>query len=293
MTAAADELVVTQPSVSAAVSALAREVSADLTERVGRSIRPTAAGEAFAPYAADVIGLLEQGERAAAEAEQLAERELRIVAVTTAAEYLVPPLMHAFGERHPDVALTLDVGNREHTLRQLLEHRADVAIGGRPPDGDRLVGHAFGDNRFALITGVDDPLVGRRSVPLGELAERPWLLREPGSGTRAFNEEFLAGHELRPRFLTLGSNGAIKQGVRAGIGVSLQSRTAVELELASGLLGRVKLRETLPTRRWYALRSAIGPVSAAVGAFMEFTAGEDAQRALSAWTMSPTPSGEG
>lgn len=283
MTAAAAELVVTQPSVSAAVSSLGRELGADLTERVGRSIRPTAAGAAFAPYAADVIGLLEQGERAALEAGNLAARELRIVAVTTAAEYLVPPLMHAFGERHPDIGLTLDVGNREHVFGQMLEHRADVAIGGRPPDDDRLVGAELGDNHFVLITGADDPLAGRGPVPLGELAERSWLQREPGSGTRTFNEQFLARHELRPRVLTLGSNGAIKQAARAGIGVSIQSQVAVDLELSSGLLGSIRLSEALPARHWYVLRSAVGPERPAVEAFMAFVGSDDARRALEAW----------
>jgi DNA-binding transcriptional LysR family regulator len=269
--------------VSAAVSSLAREVGADLTERVGRSIRPTAAGEAFAHYAADVIGLLEQGERAALEAAQRAARELRIVAVTTAAEHLAPPLMQAFGQGHPDIGLTLDVGNREHVLRRVLEHGADVAIGGRPPDDERLVGEAFSDNRFALITSADDPLVAQRSVGLAELAGRPWLLREQGSGTRTLSEHFLASHELSPRVLTLGSNGAIKQAARAGIGVSLQSRVAVELELRTGLLGSIMLSERLPVRHWYALRSARGPVSAAVAAFLAFIGSEDAQRALGEW----------
>lgn len=287
VTAAAEELWVTQPSVSAAVSSLAGEVGAALTERVGRSIRPTAAGEAFVPYADDVIGLLEQGERAALEAGELAARELRLAAVTTAAEYLVPPLMHAFGERHPDIGLTLDVGNRDHVFRQMLEHRADVAVSGRPPDGDRLIGDAFGaNNRFVLITSADDPLANRRSVPLAELADRFWLLREPGSGTRMINEQFLARHDVQPRALTLGSNGAIKQAARAGIGVSLQSRIAVELELGSGLLGEIRLRERFPARQWYALRSAVGPVSAAVEAFMEFIDSEGAQRALTAWGVS-------
>lgn len=279
--AAADDLVVTQPSVSAAVSALAEEVGTDLTERAGRSVRTTPAGDVFAPYAADVLGLLEQGERAALEAAEVAERELRIVAVTTAAEYLVPPVMQAFGERHPGLALTLDVGNRDHVFRQVLEHRADVAIGGRPPDdGGRLVGASFADNEFVLITSLDDPLSRRRSVRLPELADRAWLMREPGSGTRAFNEEFLARHEITPQLLTLGSNGAIKQAVRAGIGVSLQSRVAVELELASGVVTSIRLRERLPVRRWYVLRSAIGPVRRPVEDFIAFLTSEPGERAL-------------
>ena len=99
VTAAADELVVTQPSVSAAITALSREVGTPLLERDGRGVRPTPAGDAFAPYATDVIGLLEKGRQAAREAVAASERVLRIAAVTTAAESFVPGLMQAFSAR--------------------------------------------------------------------------------------------------------------------------------------------------------------------------------------------------
>ena len=68
-------------------------------------MRPTPAGDAFAPYAADVIGLLEKGRQAAREAVAASERVLRIAAVTTAAESFVPRLMQAFSARHPEVRL--------------------------------------------------------------------------------------------------------------------------------------------------------------------------------------------
>src|ERR1700688_4542886 len=81
VTAAADELLVTQPSVSSAIAALGRELGCELFERAGRGIRLTEAGEAFAPLAADVIGLLEQGRQASHEAAAVAGRRLRIAAV--------------------------------------------------------------------------------------------------------------------------------------------------------------------------------------------------------------------
>src|SRR3954471_20018939 len=90
VTAAAEELVVTQPSVSAAVAALERELGAKLTERDGRGLKPTAAGLAFAPYAEHVLGLLEQGGRAAREAVEDERRTLRVSAVATAGEHFAP-----------------------------------------------------------------------------------------------------------------------------------------------------------------------------------------------------------
>jgi DNA-binding transcriptional LysR family regulator len=273
VTAAADELIVTQPSVSAAVTALSRELGVGLTERVGRSIRPSPAGEAFAPYAADVIGLLEQGGRAAREAAEAADKELRIGAVTTAGEHIVPPLIEAFSASHPEIALSVDVGNRERVFERVRSHRTDVAIGGRPPS-EGVVGEPFLDNPIVLITASDDPLAGKDSVPIEELGDRPWLLREEGSGTRMMTEEFLAAHELRPTILTLGSNGAIKQAARAGLGVSLQSRLATELELDLGLLATIEAGVPLPQRHWYLLRPAHGPVRPPVEAFLGFVRGQ-------------------
>jgi LysR family transcriptional regulator, low CO2-responsive transcriptional regulator len=278
VTAAAEELYVTQPSVSAAVSALSKELGVELTNRMGRTVEPSAAGEAFAPYAADVIGLLDQGARAAREVAGAAARELRIAAVTTAAEHIVPQLVQEYSARRPELTLTLDVGNRQRVFRELASHRADVAVGGRPPPNGQLSGEPFLDNPILLITASGDPLARRRSVPVGELGMRPWLLREPGSGTRTMTEEFLARHELRPRMLTMGSNGAIKQAARAGLGVSLQSRAATALELKHGLLDTISLREPLPRRQWFVLWPTVGPLREPIREFREFVTSAAAKR---------------
>jgi LysR family transcriptional regulator, low CO2-responsive transcriptional regulator len=259
VTAAADELVVTQPSVSSAIAALARELGCELFERSGRGIRLTEAGSAFAPYAADVIGLLERGRRAAREAASAGGRRLRIAAVTTAAESFVPQMMRDFSHAHPGVELTLDVGNRAHVIDSVLRHSADVAISGRPPGDPRLVAEPLSENRITCITAPDDPAASGRPYAAAELADRAWLLREPGSGTRTLNEQFLADRGLEPRTLELGSNGAIKQAARAGLGISLLSRSAVEAELAAGQLGEIPLRDAPASRPWYVLRSSVGP----------------------------------
>jgi DNA-binding transcriptional LysR family regulator len=270
ITAAAEELVVTQPSVSAAVAALGRELGCELFERAGRSIRLTEAGAAFAPYAADLVGLLEQGRQAAREVAGVSARRLRIAAVTTAAESFVPTMMRAFSEQHPEIELTLDVGNRQEVLERVLEHTADVAISGRPPADERLVAEALMDNEIVCITAPDDPLADAGPVAAGALSERAWLLREQGSGTRALNLEFLAARGVEPATLTLGSNGAIKQAARAGLGVSLISRAAAEVELSAGRLIELRLADPPPSRPWFVLRSAVGPVREVIKAFISF-----------------------
>ena len=277
---AAEKLYVTQPSISAAVSALSRELGVELTERVGRGIGLTAAGEAFRPYAADVLGLIEQGRQAAREASDFSARSLRLVAVATAAEYVVPSLLRAFHGVHPEINLSLEVANRATVFERVLEHEVDVAIAGRPPDDDRIAGIAFLKNELVLIVAPDDELARSRSVKPEQLAERVWLMREVGSGTRQLVAEFLAAHDLRPQTLTLGSNGAIKEAVRLGLGVSLQSRVAVSHELREGTLAEISIRGGLPQRQWYALHSGTVPPRPAVEQFLQFANGPAGRRAF-------------
>jgi DNA-binding transcriptional LysR family regulator len=270
VTGAAEELVVTQPSVSSALAALARELGCELVERSGRGIRLTASGAAFAPYAADVLGLLDQGRHAAQEVADVAAQQLQIIAVTTAAESFVPPLMRLFADEHPEIELTLAVGNRQDVLERVLSHSVDVAISGKPPNDDRLIAERLTDNEIVCITAPDDPAAGQPRTEAAELAGRRWLLREPGSGTRTLNEQFLSNRGMDPTTLTLGSNGAIKQAARAGLGVSLLSRAAVEGELESGWLGELRLKNGPAKRSWFVLRSAVGPVREPVQMFITF-----------------------
>jgi DNA-binding transcriptional LysR family regulator len=280
VSAAAEKLHVTQPSISAAVSALSRELGVELTERVGRGVGLTSAGQAFRPYAADVLGLVEQGRHAAREAADLSTRSLRLVAVATAAEYVVPALLRSFAELHPEIHLSLEVANRATVFERVLEHEVDVAIAGRPPDDARIAGFAFLRNEIALIAAPDDELLRNAPVHPRELGARVWLQRESGSGTRQLLAEFFAEHDLRPQTLTLGSNGAIKEAVRLGLGVSLQSRVAVEQELAAGTLAELKVKGGLPEREWYSLHSATVPPRPAVQLFLEYVNGPGGRRAF-------------
>jgi DNA-binding transcriptional LysR family regulator len=276
---AAQRLFVTQPSISAAISSLSKEVGVELTERVGRGIGLTPAGEAFRPFAADVLGLVEEGKQSAREAADRSQRRLRIIAVATAGEYLVPSLLRGFSAQHPEIRLALEVANRATLFERLLEHDADVGIAGRPPEDERIEGDPFMKNEIVLIAAPNDPLAKSRSVRLEQLADRTWLRREEGSGTRQLLSDFLAMHDLRPATMTLGSNGAIKQAVRLGLGVSFQSRMAVEYELAAGTLVRIALHG-LPLREWYALRSAVLPPREPVQLFFAFLHGAAGRKAF-------------
>ena len=148
------------------------------------------------------------------------------------------------------------------------------------PDDERLVGEAFAVNEIVLVTAPDDLLAKRRWVAVEELAGRPWLLREPGSGSRAMAEEWLRQRGLVPSVLTLGSNTAVREAARAGLGLGLVSRTSAALELRMGLLGTIRPRGGLPQRHWFVVRSTVGPSRPAADAFVAFLASAAARQVL-------------
>jgi DNA-binding transcriptional LysR family regulator len=282
VTAAAQELYVTQPSVSAAVSALERELGVQLTERAGRNVRPTAAGREYARYAEHIVGLLKEGAQVAGQVARGTEQELRLGAVLTAGEHLMPALIQGFREHRPDLHLDLIVVNRREVFRLLAAHDVDLVVSGRAPDEGDFDAVPFAPNEFALVTAPDDPLTKRSTVSLEELAERPWLVREQGSGTRRLTEDYLAAQQIDPARLTLGSNGAIKNAARIGLGVALQSQVAVKLELDYGLLATIRPRAALPKRSWFVVRSKAGPLREPVEAFTAYVRSAAAGRTLQA-----------
>jgi DNA-binding transcriptional LysR family regulator len=267
---AASLLVVTEPSVSAALAALKRELGVDLVERVGRGIRLTPAGQELAGYAEQILGLADRAARAVKETAG-GPGHLRLVAVTTAGEYVLPPLIAAFRESRPRVRVSLEVTNRSDAVARLRDHGADLAVGGRPQPEQGIAGEVFLDNRLIVIGPRDHPLAGRNAAPVAALSGETWLLREPGSGTRAATEEFLEGAGIEPRaIMTIGSNGAIRQAAAVGLGLTLISEHAVADDLVSGRVVRIRVRGTPLERPWYVLRSKDAHLPPAAQAFLDF-----------------------
>jgi DNA-binding transcriptional LysR family regulator len=266
---AAAALVVTEPSVSAALATLQREFEVDLVERDGRGIRLTQAGQRLAERAAEILGLVDRTGREVREAAG-GPGHLRLVAATTAGEFVLPPILMTFLEGNPGVQVSLEVGNRANAIQRLLASEADLAVGGRPPPASRIVGEAFLDNRLVVIANPTHPLATRRSVEPGWLSRETWLLREAGSGTRETTEEFLAAKEIEPRsVMTVGSNAAIKRATAVGLGVTLLSEQAVAAELAAGSLVRLPVQGTPLRRSWYVLYREGSSLPRSAQAFLE------------------------
>jgi DNA-binding transcriptional LysR family regulator len=256
--AAAKRLFVSESAVSAAIAALAREVGVPLLERDGRGLRLTQAGHTYAGYARTILGLHDEALAAARGGTDPQRGRVRVAAVTTAGEHVLPALLAAFLDRYPGVDLKLEVATSERVWDLLGTHRADLAIAGRPPPGlDGLAVQAVRPN--ALVVVAAPALAGAF-----EPGRTRWLLREAGSGTRTTCEALLVGWEVDPPRLTLGSNGAVVAGAAAGLGVTLVSRDAVAGHLANGTLTEVAAPGTPLRRPWHAVTAGQVPASTAL-----------------------------
>ncbi len=270
---AARNLVVSPPAVSAAVGSIERELGVQLVERAGRGLVVTPAGVVFARYARQVLALLETGKAATAEALDPERGQLRLAAVTTAGEHVVPRFLASFRARHPEAGITLEVGNRDRVWDALERHEADLAVGGRPPGGGQFVTLATRPNVLVLVAaGKGKPSV--RDVDVDTLARSVVLVREEGSGTRGTAEELLDELGVRPRTLTLGSNGAIRESVQVGLGITLISRDAVARELDEGTLEEWRCADLPRQRAWHVVARADEPLPATAGLFLSHLVGD-------------------
>ncbi len=276
---AAAHLVVTQPAVSAAVAALQRDLGVTLLTRDGRGVELTAAGHVFAHYARQVLGLLDEGRAAAAGRVHPEQGRVRLAAVTTAGEHVLPPFLAAFRTRYPEAEVLLEVGNRVRVWELLDYREVDLVIGGRAPADKRFVTHATRPNPLVVVAAWRGPHLAEqapREMSVEEMAGQVWLLREPGSGTRSTAEELFEDLGISPPTLTLGSNGAIRESVRAGLGVTLISRDAVARDLVPGGLEEWRWPGPPVNRAWHLVGRANESLTPTAALFLTglITAGE-------------------
>ena len=246
---AASRLTVTESAVSASIGALARELGVPLVEPVGRGLRLTASGAVYARYARRVLGLLDEGAAAAIQELDPERGRLRLAAVTTAGEHLLPALLAEFRRRHSGVALVLEVAPSAQVWDLISAHEVDLVIAGAPPSGVEARVVATKPNELLVVA----------APPVAETfdwASTPWLLREQGSATRTRVEAYLKSQHVAPPRLVLGSNGAVVAGAVAELGCTLVSRDAITDLLSDGRLVAVPTPGTPLRRPWHAVVGA-------------------------------------
>lgn len=268
-TRAAEALHLTQPTVSMQIRKLSDAVGVTLFEQFGKKIVLTEAGQDLARAARDTFDILDRFEMTVAERQGLRRGRLRLAAITTAS-YFAPRLLGEFQQQYPGIEVSLRVTNRELILASIADKLDDLYILGQPPEDIAVISTPFMDNPLVAIAAPDHPLAGERAIPLARLATEPWLMREPGSGTRKAIERLFASHRLTitPR-LELGANEAIKQAVLAGLGISALSAQTLVLHPPGQFA--ILDAEHFPVRRhWYIAHPDGRELSPAARAFKDY-----------------------
>jgi len=264
---AASELHLTQPAVSMQIKQLEEQIGLPLVEQIGRRMCLTEAGQALQVHARDIAGRIVDM-NASMEQFRGLERGLLRLAVVSTANYFLPVLIASFTARHPGVRVSLQVANREFVLSALSDSSTDLAIIGQPPDNLDTVAQHFKDNPLVVIAAPGHALVGQGQVSLQRLAQETLVVREPGSGTRAAAERHFAAHGLAIRpGCEFGTNEAIKQAVRAGLGLAVVSAQTIELELQTGCLAVLSVEGFPIMRQWYVAHRTQKRLSAAATTF--------------------------
>jgi DNA-binding transcriptional LysR family regulator len=270
-TRAAEELFLTQPTVSMQIKKLADAVGSPLFQQVGRKVEPTDTGRAVYGACRDILDALTNLDIALADLKGLRRGRLRLGVVTTA-QYVAPELLGAFCERHPGIDVSLEVTNRDRLQERLAAHDDDLYVVGQLNELRSQVEMVpFAPNPLVMVARSDHPLAGERGIPVARLEDEPFILREPGSGIRDATLKQLAAAGVAPRVrLQLGSNEAIKHAIVGGLGISVLSLHSLVLESTAGTLAVLDVEGFPIQRRWYLAHPVNREPSLVAKTFLQF-----------------------
>ncbi len=268
---AAEKLNLSPPAVSMQIKELEAEIGLPLFDRSSRRVSLTTVGEYVLAHTRRVLVAMRDAEDMVARFRGLKVGPLDVAMVSTA-KYFLPRMLADFRADHPGVDIRLRVcNNRDEIAGLMQEGDVELAIMGRPPQGWRTRAEPFAMHPHVLVTAADHRFMQMEEVPAQALADEGFIVREPGSGTRAALDEYMHAHHLRPRVaMQMSSNEAIKQAVMSGMGVALLSLHTLGLELEHKLIGTPHVEGLPVMHRWHVVNNLAKSLSPAAEAFRYF-----------------------
>ncbi|BBL76935.1 LysR family transcriptional regulator [Methylomagnum ishizawai] len=273
-TRAAEELYLTQPAVSMQIKQFEENIGLPLFERLGKKIYLTRAGEELYQLSRTISEQLDAAELLIEELKGTDGGRL-VVAVASTVHYFGIRLLAEFCRRYPKVKVSFKVTNRKGLLQQLEDNEADVVLMGQPPEDQDLQYEAFLENPLVLIAPAGHPLAGKRGIPLSELQDENFIMREQGSGTRSAAERYFGERGVHlTASMEMNTNGAIKQGVEEGLGLAIVSIHTLERELESGRVVVLDVEHFPIRRQWFIVHRSGKRLSAVAREFADFVRSE-------------------
>ncbi|MGK7933832.1 MAG: LysR substrate-binding domain-containing protein [Microcystaceae cyanobacterium] len=272
-TRAAEELYITQPTVSSQIKQLTKAIGLPLFEQIGKRLYLTDAGKELLATCQDIFHKLDNFEMKVADLKGTKQGNLRLGVITTA-KYFIPRILGSFCQKYPGIDVSLQVTNHQQMQQRMLQNEDDLYILSNPPEELDLSSQPFLDNPLVVVVGADHPLVGGENIPIEKLNGEPFIMREEGSGTRKAVEKLFNDEKVEVQVrLELGSNEAIKQAIAGGMGISVLSRHTLMTEMSENLKGELAILdvEHFPIkRRWYVSHLAGRKLSVIAQTFLEY-----------------------
>lgn len=281
---AAGALHMTQPAVTMQVQALEDYFGVKLFHRSTKRIELSEAGRALLPFAKRSIELIRETDVAMSKFTRMIEGRLQLGASLTMGEYILPRLLGPFSKEYPNISVSMKVMNTTQILDEVLGHQLNFGLVEAPIRHPDVHTEPILSDELKLIVPANHPLADLETVSFDEVLKYPFVLREQGSGTRRVMEEELARRSIDYSAMNivmeLGSTGAIKSAVEAGLGISILSQSSVKHEVTLGLLHIKQIENISFERSFYAiyLSSTLLPISAV--SFMTFLRQENLSRLL-------------
>jgi LysR family transcriptional regulator, low CO2-responsive transcriptional regulator len=267
---AAESLYLSQPAVSQQIKALEATLGLRLFARSGQGIVLAPAGQRLLPHAERLLAALDDTTPVVRQIHALERGSVLTGASMSTGAYVVPRLLAGFHVDHPQIRLTLKVANRLTIEEDLLTRQIDLAVIGLVKHHARFVVERLMGHDLIVVAPPEHRLAGVARIPLRDLQWEPFLLREPGSGTRQDTERLFARAGLPMRAAQeLGDTGAIKEAVGAGLGIAVLFRQSVAAEMARGELVELDVEGFPLERRWHVVHLRERRLSIAAAALRE------------------------
>lgn len=280
---AAQSLHMTQPAVTMQVQSLEDYFGTKLFQRSTKKIELTEAGRTLLPFAKRSIELIKDADVAMSKFTHMLEGRLQLGASLTIGEYILPRLLGPFSKEYPSISVSLKVMNTTQIIEEICNHQLTFGLVEAPIRHPDVNAEVVLNDELKLILPADHPLADKPIISLDDVLQYPFILREQGSGTRQVMEQELqrvgVGSDRLKIVMELGSTGAIKSAVEAGLGITVMSPTAVRHETALGIFKVKSIENVTFTRHFYSiyLQTSLLPISAVT--FLSFLR----ERDLKAW----------
>lgn len=270
-TRAAEELFLTQPTVSTQFKKLSEAIDMPLLDQSGRKLKPTEAGEELYRAIRQIFDAMADLDMRIAGLKGVQCGRLRLGVITTA-KYFAPEILGAFCRDYPGIDVSLKVTNRERIFERIQNNDDDLYILGQPPVKElNLKAYPFAPNPLVVLARRDHPLCSESNISIKRLAQEPFIFREAGSGIRDATIRLFSEHGFAPKVrMELGSNEAIKHAVVGGLGVAVLSLHTLVLEGADGPLNVLDVKGFPIERRWYLAHTKDKELSPTAQKFLEF-----------------------